>query len=483
MSLVSRCKISIRLNDDVSLEDEGFASSHTKQKLFLCFKSFCRSRSLTPFTMALSLWRWLIFAIVSLNGVSSQNIITDWWDHTSMYFGWGMSELAYFNDKYCSIPAETFHFGGTGVRSKWIFGGKVLNILAKGPIEWMRRTKEKLKRLVGQEAMQKMTAQQMWDLRRGGTDDFLGNFVGVGEKKFRYYSEQSQALMIGADYMEPCRWNVDVPKIVSFKISADISNPMFRGDFNFYIQASTSKCTSGRIGTWFESYPKPQGQDELAAWELKWKDKVNDLSYGEWKVDIKVDEERNPAIMTVSSGGVLSNPAGDKITGNGRFYTSSLFDGSAAMDQAICGIFVCKNEIMHCAVRIEEWKVSDMAGVILEKHEGTVLFNMKPLDIFTLFMAFFCLLFFFVQCFCCCQLFVLELNAGVVDEAHLMEKKLQKQYQQSKNEVNKDAKDDKKLKKGKGSSRMRRTSSGGRDPSNRSKRGGGRRRRSRSRKR
>ena len=379
-------------------------------------------------------WRWLILAILPLNRVSSQNFITDWWDQISMYFGWGMSDMAYFNDKLCSMPPETFYFGGHGVRSEWFWGGKIINVLLS-PSDWSRKLFGKVKGIFGQDGLQKLTAEQAWDLRRGGTDHFLGNFVGAGAKEYRHYSEQSQALMIGSDYMEPCRWNVDVPKIVSFKFSADISNPFKRGKFNFHILGGTESCTAGRFGSFFRSNWKPNPQDDLEEWNRRWKVYVKALREGNWQVDVVMNDELNPPIMSFDSGGVISNPVGDKITGNGRYYTSSLFDGAAAKDHAICGVFVRQNEVMHCAVRIEEWKISDMAGVILEKHEGTVLFNMKPLDIFTLFMALFCLLFFFVQCFCCCQLFVLELNAGVVDEAHLMEKKMQRQYEQNKSEM------------------------------------------------
>jgi len=361
---------------------------------------------------------WLAM-IMFLRPVLSQNVITDWWDQFAYYFGWGMTEMGHFNDRVCQIDPQTFHFGGLGLESKWIMGGSVVQAITSGP----SGTANAIKGLFGQNALDKLTVEEAMAMKKEGSL----NYVGLGSTEYRYFREEQLALMIGSDYMEPCFWRETTPKIIEYNIQTDLSNPTRRGQFDFYIVAGV-KCGAGRFSEWLQNHPKPDDASQLERWEESFHEYIGN-GLQDYQTRAKLDSTLNPPLASFDSAGVLEGATGDQNYGYGRFYTSALFDPSVAK-QGVCGIFHCNREgMMSCAVRVDTFRVSDIAGQLLDSDpEGTVLFGLSHMDLFTLLMAVVCVLFFFVQCLCCCHICVMEMNAGVVDEAAILEANLKEKY-------------------------------------------------------
>jgi len=376
-----------------------------------------------------------------LNVVDSNvlDTILTWYDDIAYHFSWGFDKdnLGYFNPKVCSMDKETFYFGSNGISSKWSFGLVAVANYAMALHEG-KAIGQSIARTFGKGKWNSLTVdtvlQQMIAPKSGNLPNFVGNLHGVGFPEYRFISDRKYILMVGSDYMEPCRWEAKVPKLIEYAFTADTSwFGAHNGAFDFHLLTGIN-CGSGRFSGWFDNNIAGFTEEQALKANAEKTDPMR-KSFDKLKktlldgVPSTVDISNNPPLESLTSSGFASLPLENKQwVKAGKYYTSALFDASTKL-QTVCGVFHCHNKALFCKVHIDRFVVMDIAGELSTPWEGTPFFELTYLDLFTVFMMVFCVVFFCVQCFCCCQICVMEINAGVIDEKALFEMKLKRDYE------------------------------------------------------
>jgi len=384
-----------------------------------------------------------------LNVVDSNvlDTILTWYDDIAYHFSWGFDKdnLGYFNPKVCSMDKQTFYFGSRGISSKWGYGLVAIANYAVA-IHDFGAVKQSVLRLFGQGEWDKLSIKSVLaDLESGGSGNlpnFVGNLKGVGYPAYRFISDRQYVLMVGSDYMEPCRWEAKVPKLVEYGFTSHPSVlGVHEGAFDFHLLSGLN-CGRGRFSGWFDDNIAAMTEEQLEIAKQIDKTKKDDpdssalwLSFKELKKSLiegtpsMVDFSNNPPLETLTDGGFATLAKQNKdYVRTMRYYTSGMLLDPSTKLMTVCGVFTCKNAAMVCKVHLDRFIVSDISGELSSPWEDTPFYGLTPLDIFTVFMMVFCVLFFLVQCFCCCQICVMEINAGVIDEKALFEMKLKQDY-------------------------------------------------------
>lgn len=341
----------------------------------------------------------LIFiSTVEANKKQEWSFFDEWWTWFSYNFKWS-DEFTHFNPNLCNVTG-TYFFGGSRMRN-WVMGSWTWSLIGD--------TKDHIK--------DKLNLDQI-------EHDALGYVPDAGRK--RTAREKYLPLMIGRDYHEPCIWQDKAPKIIDYKISAPQDSPLSRGAFDMYIGRGKQDCGEGRFG---KLGPRPEsGTPAAEKWDTDFKEAQKKSNLDQYQFGWQPDS-RNPPMASYNSGGFIGKP-GDNLYSKGSFYTSAIFTPSI-VDQTVCLIFYCHNQYAACVVAVEHFIVSDIAGLADELPNGTVFWNMTPMDLFALFMTVFSLVFFCIQCCCCCQIFSLELKGGITDQQKVLEEDIMRQAERN----------------------------------------------------
>ena len=343
---------------------------------------------------------------IEANKKSEWSFFDEWWTWFSYNFKWSDS-FTHFNPHVCNITASTYFFGGSRMRN-----------YVMGKYTWSA---------IG----------TLKDKMGGWANTLEHDTVGYVQNTDRKTTarEKYLPLMIGRDYHEPCIWQDKAPKIIDWKISAPQDAQLSRGEFDMFIGRGKQDCGEGRFG---KLGPRPEsGTPAAKEWDDAFKEAQKISNLDKYQFGWQPDSNRNPPLASFNSGGWIGNP-GDNLWSKGSYYTSALFTPSV-VDQTICLIFYCKNQYAACSVAVEHFIVSDIAGMADELPNGTVFWNMTPMDLFALFMTIFSLIFFCVQCCCCCQIFSLELKGGVIDQQAILEENIMKEAEKNRNQLQQQA--------------------------------------------
>eukprot|EP00484_Ammonia_sp_Unknown_P024657 CAMPEP_0197029234 /NCGR_PEP_ID=MMETSP1384-20130603/8734_1 /TAXON_ID=29189 /ORGANISM="Ammonia sp." /LENGTH=378 /DNA_ID=CAMNT_0042458361 /DNA_START=137 /DNA_END=1273 /DNA_ORIENTATION=+ len=332
----------------------------------------------------------ICFSVSTLapTSVTALDFFVEWWTWFTYHFMWS-NKFTYFNPYVCQLSQQTshtFYFGGSRSKGKlsWVVGSNIWNYKAQKLGDWANIV-------------------EMVDAR--------GQVHTKNAGSIRLPREKLMPLMIGSDYFEPCTWTDEVPKILSFKVVPSTTAKFARGEFDMFVGKGKEECGQGRLSRLGE-FPK-DGKEQDA-----WIKKATTFDF-RWDPN----PDRKQPMATFNSGGIFSGDPGRDDIAQGRYFTSALFDGSMT-EQTVCLIFWCHNSEAACAVNIEHWQVSDIAGRAYAAQEGTAFWNMTPMDLFALAMTIFSPLFFCIQCCCCCQICAHELRGGVPDQQAILEEQV-----------------------------------------------------------